>query len=352
MEVSELSFRLPSRLQRGESCLFDGPSVRLAFPPESILAVRRFGGGEVFVPGRDYEMTSDGLSAVPGGRLPLVTEAELHPSGSSAILYPAAGANAIGGGVDGRNLRFTGGDWYSARQVWVDYRAASQDFPAFPGPDNGFREAFARRLGRPEGLSVTFIGDSITFGCNASLTIGQPPHQPPYAGLVADALAARAAGPLAWRNRAVSGSGCRDALTRHADWQDDRPDLLVVAYGMNDFSSLTAQGYVDELGRILVRARERRPDTLVLFVASMAGNAAWQHTPPRPAAAFAEALRAFVSATPETGFADVYHVWEEMRGRKGYLSLTGNGVNHPNDYGYRLYAATLLNELLPGERLL
>ena len=83
----------------------------------------------------------------------------------------------------------------------------------------------------------------------------------------------------------------------------------------------------------------------------MAGNAAWQHTPPRPAAAFAEALRAFVSATPETGFADVYHVWEEMRGRKGYLSLTGNGVNHPNDYGYRLYAATLLNELLPGERL-
>ncbi|RRJ97388.1 hypothetical protein Ga0100231_002250 [Opitutaceae bacterium TAV4] len=33
--------------------------------------------------------------------------------------------------------------------------------------------------------------------------------------------------------------------------------------------------------------------------------------------------------------------------RKGFLSVTGNGVNHPNDYGHRLYADVLTRDLLP-----
>jgi hypothetical protein len=28
--------------------------------------------------------------------------------------------------------------------------------------------------------------------------------------------------------------------------------------------------------------------------------------------------------------------------RKTYLSLTGNGLNHPNDFGHRLYADVVL----------
>ena len=44
--------------------------------------------------------------------------------------------------------------------------------------------------------------------------------------------------------------------------------------------------------------------------------------------------------------ADVTAVWEEMLKTKKFLDVTGNGVNHPNDLGHRLYAQTLLGLLI------
>jgi hypothetical protein len=38
-----------------------------------------------------------------------------------------------------------------------------------------------------------------------------------------------------------------------------------------------------------------------------------------------------------------------MLDRKRYLDLTGNGVNHPNDFGHRVYAETLLGLLVAQE---
>lgn len=33
-------------------------------------------------------------------------------------------------------------------------------------------------------------------------------------------------------------------------------------------------------------------------------------------------------------YADVYSVWQFVFERKGFFALTGNGVNHPNDFGH------------------
>ena len=40
--------------------------------------------------------------------------------------------------------------------------------------------------------------------------------------------------------------------------------------------------------------------------------------------------------------ADLTAVWQELLRRKRHADLTGNGVNHPNDYGHRVYAQVLL----------
>lgn len=32
---------------------------------------------------------------------------------------------------------------------------------------------------------------------------------------------------------------------------------------------------------------------------------------------------------------------------KDFLAITGNGVNHPNDFGHRVYAQVLLSLLMP-----
>ena len=38
-------------------------------------------------------------------------------------------------------------------------------------------------------------------------------------------------------------------------------------------------------------------------------------------------------------------VWELMLKNKHDLDLTGNGLNHPNDFGHRLYAQAILSVL-------
>jgi hypothetical protein len=43
--------------------------------------------------------------------------------------------------------------------------------------------------------------------------------------------------------------------------------------------------------------------------------------------------------------ADVTQVWTEMLRQKPDFDLTGNGLNHPNDFGHRLYAQALLQVL-------
>jgi hypothetical protein len=39
-------------------------------------------------------------------------------------------------------------------------------------------------------------------------------------------------------------------------------------------------------------------------------------------------------------------VWTNFLRRKRFLDFTGNGVNHPNDFGHRLYAEVLMGLLI------
>ena len=44
--------------------------------------------------------------------------------------------------------------------------------------------------------------------------------------------------------------------------------------------------------------------------------------------------------------ADLSSVWAELHRHKRDLDLTGNGVNHPNDFGHRIYAQVLSSLLV------
>jgi hypothetical protein len=76
----------------------------------------------------------------------------------------------------------------------------------------------------------------------------------------------------------------------------------------------------------------------------MWGNPDWAHTPVDQFAPHRDALASLVA--PRVALADLTTLWGEMRGRKSNADLTGNGVNHPNDFGNRVYAAAILDQLV------
>ena len=94
---------------RRESCMFAGTDhARLLFPAAELLRISCPALGTEYLPGRDCTLSDDGrtLKLLPDSRIPRLTARELHPEEPEARFFPAPDADAIRGGVDGRNLRF------------------------------------------------------------------------------------------------------------------------------------------------------------------------------------------------------------------------------------------------------
>jgi hypothetical protein len=91
--------------------------------------------------------------------------------------------------------------------------------------------------------------------------------------------------------------------------------------------------------------RAGRPETEFVLVATMLGNRDWIRLKSENFPAYREALKAL--AGPGIAVADVTSVWEEFLNRKCDWDQTGNGVNHPNDFGHRVYAQVVCDLLIP-----
>lgn len=334
-----------------ESGMFAGrDEVRLLFPAEAVFRVFIPASGEEFVAGRDFEYIPEtaSLRRIPGGRIPFLPQEALRP-GEDVPCDPHPRARAVADAVDGGRWLFDNGNFFAEHQISVDYRAEYIDFdPELPAQSERL-PAFRKKLSVPGSeIRITLIGDSISEGFNATAFTRGEPFAPPYIDQTVRYLADRFQVGITRFNRAVEGTGCAFALEHPQLWTEDSPDLLIIAYGMNEFAKSTPEKFVDSEARLIDMARQHAPDCEVVLVTSMTGHPLWKPTIPGPDAAFAAAMREFVAAS-EAGIAlaDVQKVWKMLLKRKDFYDLSGNGVNHPNDYGHRVYASVLA-QLLSG----
>jgi hypothetical protein len=90
--------------------------------------------------------------------------------------------------------------------------------------------------------------------------------------------------------------------------------------------------------------RAGSPETEFMLVATMLGNAEWG-MPMEQFPLYRDALKELCG--PGIVLADLTSVWEELLKRKSFYDLTGNGVNHPNDFGHAIYAQVITALLVP-----
>ena len=95
---------------------------------------------------------------------------------------------------------------------------------------------------------------------------------------------------------------------------------------------------------MLERIKAAEPQAEVLLVAPMWGNPDWVHTPADQFQPHRDAIASLVG--PQVALADLTTLWGDMRNRKSNADLTGNGVNHPNDFGHRVHASALFEQLV------
>ena len=235
---------------RNESGMFAGSSrIDLLFPAESIARVSRHGGREVFAAGRDFrhEPGDDFITRTENSRIPYLAPEALRPAGDNAKLFPAEDANAVGNAVGGGNLRFDNGAFFADNQVDITYLCAAPGVETGLDPQTEKLPKFREKLARRAPLKITLIGDSISEGFNATKFVGVPPFSPSYMEQAAAELGAN----VALRNRAVRGTGIQYAVNLEADYLGDAPDLLVIAYGMNNFSSMPVGDFIANIAAII-----------------------------------------------------------------------------------------------------
>ncbi len=320
-----------------------GPAVgRLAFRVAELQSVKTANGERTFEVGRDFQIGEDERTLLffPEAKITFVKESELYPAAGAANSYK----HRVG--HPDQNMLFFQGHWFHDRQIEVTYRRQPCDWPA-PIPKlatKGLPRTLAfLRAGKP--LTIGVSGDSITQGYNASGFTKAAPLMPPYPDLVAAQLQDSYKSELELRNRAISGWSIVNGLADLEKLLAEKPQLLIVAYGMNDVGRRDPEWFKEQVQTFIDRVHQADPQIEIILVAPMLGNAEWIHTPREMFPKYRDALASLTG--PGVALADLTTVWETLLKSKHDLDLNGNGLNHPNDFGHRLYAQAILSLLLP-----
>ena len=328
----------------------------LLFPPYAIEAVTSHDGTVHYLEGRDFLLDGERLIRTPASRIPVL------PRGEYCRPYDGARETAW--------LRLPDGERYLAifpdvfrYQILVTYSHSAHWEGVVP-PDSSAaltRSKNKLRSGGP--FRIVFYGDSITAGWEASgcdeevidmrdcrpfrLRINRPPYIPAWAELVTSRL--RAAYPSAsiqkW-NRGAGGSTtawgvahAKELVCPHV------PDLVILAFGMNSLCD-PAQTYRAQIDTIIHTIREDAPTCDFLLVSPMVPSPEIAGFAGNTLAQQEAALWDIAHDTAGIGVAPVHAVSSELLRRgKTYYELTGNCINHPNDFSVRLYAQTVLTAL-------
>ena len=86
------------------------------------------------------------------------------------------------------------------------------------------------------------------------------------------------------------------------------------------------------------------PEAEFVLVAPMLPNPEWHYPVMARFGEYRDALAGL--CRPGVSLADITTMWSDLLARKSVYDLTGNGINHPNDFGHRVYADVLLALLI------
>jgi len=326
---------------------------KLLFPATKILAVHSADGKQVFEVDTDFIVTDDHqqIQLKPGSKVPFLKSTDLFMPKGTRPVWTGGAQPAVPcalphkAGDPETHVLFDNGHWFHDQQIEVTYEREPVDWSgAVPQFDAKALPKTLERLRAKQKLTIGVSGDSITYGLNASGLVGAAPFMPIYPELVAAQLRAKYGGDVTLVNRAVGGWAVPNGLADLDQLLVSQPDVFIIAYGMNDVGRRNPDAYRDGIQQMLTRIFAARPDAEVILVATMLGNDQWTHTPRDMFPKYRDALLSLQK--PGVAVADLTSLWTEMLKRKRDSDLTGNGVNHPSDFGHRVYASALLSLLV------
>ncbi len=208
--------------------------------------------------------------------------------------------------------------------------------------------ATKQKLAASDPLDIFVFGDSISSGANCSKSLNLAPHSASYPELLVQLVHERfPSSGIRLKNESVGGQssvfGVRQLPKILKQAGNFHFDLNIIAWGMNDASSRhPSKLFLNNIAKHVKRIRRKNPAAEFILVGSSLPNSAWREAQPELLFSYMKCLEELVRVgRPTIEFANLTTLWRDILARKNYYDLTGNGLNHPNDFGHQIYAQVL-----------
>lgn len=313
------------------------PDIPLMYPADEILEVRSSDLATLYEEGKDYSLVNGRLRILKDGSIRTIPHKEffLAEKPAEGLAFPCR----FGG-----YIFFAEGAEMHTRQIAVTYRHSAPWQGFVPAAQGAKLPKTLAKLEAGEKLKVLVYGDSISTGANSSGRVGAEPYAEPWYDMLCGTLRERYNCEIELINTAVGGTAARWGLENVEERAVvHTPDLAIIGFGMNDGSGrISAEYYIERIQKIMEAIRAKNPETEFILISTMMPHAIVDR--------FLGNQEAYLPALlglEETGcvVANVTDTHKVLLARKRYYDMSGNNVNHPNDFLARLYAQVLLRTL-------
>lgn len=354
-------------------------SVKLLYTPEEIISVRSADLQTKYVEGVDYEFVDGVLSVKETGNIPILNYNQMYFDTNPGA---ASGGNTVEGNqnveafptVDGKYEIYQEAGILYEHQIAVTYY--HKDAGQYTVPQSQSREFadFIAKLERGESVNIACLGDSISNGSSASgfFSTKLQPCMPSYFGLLGDYIKDKynynkvclyedfkyyvpdkvdEPTRIKMTNFSIGGKQSDWGVTQAYDVAQTNPDLVVLGFGMNDGSAyVSAKDYKARMQTIIDRIREINHDCAFVVLGTMLPNAniCWNvggKSIYGNQELYLPVLNEIATSGAGVALADITTLHKEYLQKKNYRDMTGNNVNHPNDFLMRLYAQTIVKTI-------
>ncbi len=356
---------------RNETVMFLDPDEArpLLFRIDEVLSVTSYDGSRVYEEGVDYVVHDGQLIALASGSIPCITSEKYYGAGADSLL------------ITEYNGKFVPTHWGEG-QVMTDWQVNvtythSDTWEGFRQPCEAEIYAdFLRKLQNGEDVTVIFYGDSCTYGAASSFAYGYAPYQYSYALLVTHALAdlfgytvhyASSLGPvpgkdyvggtrgtITYINPSVGGWNSSDGVAQY----DAELAPLIAAYGCDLFVLDIGGNDGDRAARevrlndetILNRVLADAPGASLLVMSTMVPNPnstnGWFGKEYLQEPQFIRMAERYRSRGVPCAVCCMTSMTLSVLDYVDFRDISGNNINHPNDFLARIYACTLFRTLV------
>jgi lysophospholipase L1-like esterase len=339
----------------------------LLFVPQEIVEVVTYDiqteQKQVWQQGIDYKVEGKTLIAL-NKKIPFMTWQEV--SGEKQI--EGFNYTQIPSTTEGIFLPHTEDASLVSRQIYVTYRHQEKWKGTYPTYQGNVLKVSIDKLKNHERLNLFVYGDSISTGANSTGFLHVYPFKESWPNLVANNLSLAYQADVRLLNKSVGGWTSEDAIKNEPTegWIEGQlgtqvgigkileqmpeymPDLVILGFGMNDATvGIDKKTYGLYLEKIIETIRKRNRKCEFILIGTMLANEKARNHAKNQIGYYA-VLEEIANKNQAIVAVNIGKIHQEMLDHgKNYIDMSGNNVNHPNDFLASIYAMTILGLLIP-----